>query len=151
MRNSFPSQIYFVLPSIVWVAFVMYQAVAQITAQKQNYQLRQTFVPSLRNKWITEAHYRTADTRKPRVNAIVRRLACFVAWKLSSLGFLWVALPFPQVSLLHSVTCVQLRLITIFGNCGCQFPFCTLTLTASSIFPSYNNNIVTRLFCTWQQ
>jgi hypothetical protein len=26
---------------------------------------------------------------------------------------------FPQFSLLHSVTCVQIRLITILGNCGC--------------------------------
>jgi hypothetical protein len=30
-----------------------------------------------------------------------------------------VALPCPQFALLHSVTFVQLRLITIFGNCGC--------------------------------
>jgi hypothetical protein len=29
------------------------------------------------------------------------------------------ALPFPQFALLHSVTCVQLRLTTILGNCGC--------------------------------
>jgi hypothetical protein len=29
------------------------------------------------------------------------------------------ALPFPQYALLHSVTCVQLRLITVLGNCGC--------------------------------
>jgi hypothetical protein len=29
------------------------------------------------------------------------------------------ALPFPQYALLHSVTCVQLRLITILGSCGC--------------------------------
>jgi hypothetical protein len=26
---------------------------------------------------------------------------------------------FLQFALLHSVTCVQLRLITILGNCGC--------------------------------
>jgi hypothetical protein len=26
---------------------------------------------------------------------------------------------FPQYELLHSVTCVQLRLVTILGNCGC--------------------------------
>jgi hypothetical protein len=32
-------------------------------------------------------------------------------------GFLVSAVP--QFSLLHSVTCVQLRLITILGNCGC--------------------------------
>jgi xanthine dehydrogenase iron-sulfur cluster and FAD-binding subunit A len=29
------------------------------------------------------------------------------------------ALPFPQFALLHSVACVQLRLTTILGNCGC--------------------------------
>jgi hypothetical protein len=28
-------------------------------------------------------------------------------------------LPFPQYGLLYSVTCVQLRLIRILGNCGC--------------------------------
>jgi hypothetical protein len=28
-------------------------------------------------------------------------------------------LPFPKYALLHSVTCVQLRLIPILGNCGC--------------------------------
>jgi hypothetical protein len=26
---------------------------------------------------------------------------------------------FPQYALLHSLTCVQLRLITILGKCGC--------------------------------
>jgi hypothetical protein len=26
---------------------------------------------------------------------------------------------FPQFALLYSVTCVQMRLITILGNCGC--------------------------------
>jgi hypothetical protein len=35
------------------------------------------------------------------------------------LVFLRIVLPFPQFALLHSVTCVQLRLITILGNCGC--------------------------------
>jgi hypothetical protein len=29
------------------------------------------------------------------------------------------ATQFPQYALLHTVTCVQLRLITILGNCGC--------------------------------
>jgi hypothetical protein len=29
------------------------------------------------------------------------------------------ALPFPQFALLHLVTCAELRLITILGNCGC--------------------------------
>jgi hypothetical protein len=39
------------------------------------------------------------------------------------------AFPFPQFALLHSVTCVQLRLIKILGNCGCvavaSFLVCT--------------------------
>jgi hypothetical protein len=38
------------------------------------------------------------------------------------------AMQFPQFALLRSVTCVQLRLITILGNCSCQFPWCALTL-----------------------
>jgi hypothetical protein len=29
------------------------------------------------------------------------------------------ASPFPQFTMLHSVTCVQLRLIIVLGNCGC--------------------------------
>jgi hypothetical protein len=36
----------------------------------------------------------------------------------------------PQFALLHSVTCVQLRLITILGNCGCQFLWCACALTS---------------------
>jgi hypothetical protein len=34
----------------------------------------------------------------------------------------------PQFAQLPSVTCVQLRLIRILGNCGCQFPCCALAL-----------------------
>jgi hypothetical protein len=30
-----------------------------------------------------------------------------------------IALPFPEFALPHSVTCVELRLIAILGNCGC--------------------------------
>jgi hypothetical protein len=33
-----------------------------------------------------------------------------------------------EFALLHPVTCVQLRLITILGNCGCQFLSCALRL-----------------------
>jgi hypothetical protein len=29
------------------------------------------------------------------------------------------ALSFPHFALLHSVTCIQLGLITVLGNCGC--------------------------------
>jgi hypothetical protein len=48
MRNSFPSEIYFVLRSTVWVAL------AQATAEKQNLQLRQPIVPSYeRNESLT--------------------------------------------------------------------------------------------------
>jgi hypothetical protein len=74
---------------------------------------------SLRNRLMTDARYIRADTRKSRGNAIVRRLACSVAWKFIFSVFPRDASPFPQFVLLHSVTCVQLRLITILGNCGC--------------------------------
>jgi hypothetical protein len=40
-----------------------------------------------------------------------------------------IALPFPQFALLHSVPRVHPSLITILGNCGCQFPRCVLALT----------------------
>jgi hypothetical protein len=49
----------------------------------------------------------------------VRIPACSAAWKLSFSVFPRVALPFPQFALLHSVTCVQLRLITVLGKCDC--------------------------------
>jgi hypothetical protein len=49
----------------------------------------------------------------------VRRLACSVAWELSFSVSPRLALPFPEFALLSSVTCVQLRLITILGDCGC--------------------------------
>jgi hypothetical protein len=51
-------------------------------------------------------------------NAFVRRLARSIAWSWASV-FPRVAFPFSQFALLHSVTCVRLRLITILGNCGC--------------------------------
>jgi hypothetical protein len=44
-----------------------------------------------------------------------------------------MATQFPQFVLLHSVTCVQLRLITILGNCGCQFLWCALALTNQNL------------------
>jgi hypothetical protein len=84
----------------------------------------------LRNKWITEVRYRTADTWKPRGNAIVRGLACAVFWKLSFSVFPRVALPFPQFALLHSVTFVELRLITILGNWGCVAVASSLGVTS---------------------
>jgi ABC-type transport system involved in cytochrome c biogenesis permease subunit len=79
-ENSFPSQISFVPLSIVWVAFVIYvyQAPAQLTAQKQNEQLYQPFVPSkvANESWT---HFRTAETRKLSCKATLRRLVCSVA------------------------------------------------------------------------
>jgi hypothetical protein len=50
----------------------------------------------------SQKHVTTADTRKLRGNATVRRLV-----------------PFPQFALLHSIPRVQLSLITTFGNYGC--------------------------------
>jgi hypothetical protein len=74
---------------------------------------------------------RTAYTRKPWGNAIVRRLACSVAWKLSFSVFLRVVLPFPQFVLLHSVTCstqADNNSWKLLLHCGCQFHWCALTL-----------------------
>jgi hypothetical protein len=93
----------------------------------------------------SSANWGTADTRKQRGNAIVRRLACSVAWKLSFSVFPWVALPFPQFALLHSVTCVQLRLITILGNCGC------VTVASFLVCPHTKRAVLLRVNCRRQQ
>jgi hypothetical protein len=53
------------------------------------------------------------------------------------------ALPFPQFTLLHSVSCVQLRLITILENCGCQFPWGALGLLVKRVT---NAALATRRF-----
>jgi hypothetical protein len=118
-RNSFQSQIYFILPRIIRVAFAIYVRSCSINCTKSILAASSTFRTILRNKWIIDARYRTADTREPRGNTVVRRLACSVAWKFSFWVFPQVALPCPQLALLHSVTCVQLGLITVVGNRGC--------------------------------
>jgi hypothetical protein len=88
---------------------------ANATAVSENcYQSEWTHV----TEW-SSAYWGTADSRKPRGNAVMRRLVCSVAWKLSFSALPQVALPFPQFALLHSVTCAQLRLITILRICGC--------------------------------
>jgi hypothetical protein len=76
-------------------------------------------ITRFRKKSITEGCCRTADTRKSRGNATVRRLACSVAWKLIFSASLRVAWLSPQFALLHSVTRVQLWLIRIIGYSGC--------------------------------
>jgi hypothetical protein len=60
----------------------IYQVPVQLTAQKQNWQLHQPFVPWKETN-ESQKHVRTADTRKLRGNATVRRLAYTVAWELS--------------------------------------------------------------------
>jgi hypothetical protein len=55
---------------------------AQLTPRKQS-AASSAFRVILRNKWIPEERYRIADTRKPRGNGSVRRMACSIAWKLS--------------------------------------------------------------------
>jgi fucose 4-O-acetylase-like acetyltransferase len=69
--------------------------------------------------------HRTADAMKLRGNATVRRLAYSVVWELSFSVFRELHC----YCLLHSVPRVQLSLITILGNCGCQFPWYALSLT----------------------
>jgi hypothetical protein len=78
-----------------------------------------TFHAILRNKWINDARYGTADTRKARGNSIGRKLACTVARKLRFSVFPRVAMPLPQFELFQLIRCVQRRLITILGYCSC--------------------------------
>jgi hypothetical protein len=53
------------------------------------------------------------------------------------------ALPFARYALLHSITCVQLRLITILGSCGCvavaSFLGVPSPLVCYKCFPVYRN------------
>jgi hypothetical protein len=70
----------------------------------------------------SQKHVRTAETRKLRGKATVRRLACSVAWELSFSVFRELrcnCVAFPQFAPLHSVPRVQINLKTILGNCGC--------------------------------
>jgi hypothetical protein len=89
-----------------------------------------------RNKWITDARYRTADTRKPRGNAIMRRLAYLVAWELSFSVFpglrcncvtlSWICAA-PICSTFSTQSDNNSR--ELWLRCGCQFPWCALTLS----------------------
>jgi hypothetical protein len=56
---------------------------------------------------------------------------------------------FPQFALLHSVTCVQLRLIRILGNCGCVAvaSFLGVPSPYSSEFPLHFNKVFD--WCKW--
>jgi hypothetical protein len=89
-----------------------------------------------------EARYRTTDIRKTRANAIARRLACYVTWKLSFSVVPRVAWSFLQFELLHSVTCStqadnDSRKLQL--HCGCQFPW-----FAFSPRPSHWNRFLVR-------
>jgi hypothetical protein len=82
---------------------------------------------------------RTADTRKPLGNAIMRTLGCSVSWKLSFSVVPRVALPLLQFVLLHSVTCVQLRLITVLGKCDCLAVASFFCVTSPLVAPKRGN------------
>jgi hypothetical protein len=88
-----------------------------------------TFRAIVRNKRITEARYRTADTRKPRGNAIVRRLACleveFLGLSASCVAVSSIcAAPFSNMCSTQADNSQKMRLC-----CGCRSPWCALALT----------------------
>jgi hypothetical protein len=144
LRNFFPSQNVRPLSRLALSGCLLSYILGScsINCTKTKLQTSSAFRAILTNKWIIKERYRTADTRKSRGNVVVRRLACSVAWKMSFSVFPRVALPFPQISLLHSVTCVQLGLITVLGNRSCQFPWCKVGLTE----PAINN-----CDCSWRK
>jgi hypothetical protein len=53
---------------------------------------------------------------------------------------------FPQFALLHSVTRIQLRLLRVLRNCGCQFPSCALSHT---LLLKLGNHAATQLWEDW--
>jgi hypothetical protein len=72
MGNSFPSQIYFVPPNIVPVAFVIYTWLLLSELQKTKLAASSTFVPS-KEANESQKSVRTAETRKLRCNATVKK------------------------------------------------------------------------------
>jgi hypothetical protein len=112
MRNSFPSQIHF-----VWVAFVIYTRLLLNYLHKNKIAASSTFHATLTNqslKYVTEqlilGHTRQRNYEKSGI---------FRCQEIEFLSLSERALPYPQFALLPSVTWVQLRLIKVFGNCGC--------------------------------
>jgi hypothetical protein len=132
MRNSFPSQMYFVLPSIVCVTFVMHiPGSCSINCIK-------TKVSSFVN---LSCHQQKQENHRSTLEQLtLGNYAATQLWEdwLRQLPGSWVfqssascaaiALPFPQFALLYSVPRVQLSLITIVRNCGCQFPWSSVAL-----------------------
>jgi hypothetical protein len=118
-------------------------ASCSINCTKTKLSASSSFRTILKNKWITDARYRTADSKKPHGNVLVGRLACSSTWKLSFSVFPRVALPFPQFALVHSVACVQLRLITILGNCCCVAVASFLGVSRPNTWHYFNH------LCVW--
>jgi hypothetical protein len=82
---------------------------------------------SVEGKWQKLRSTSLRDRHKEKVKDDIkgegtpRKLACYMLHMLlnGAAQIEETVLPFPQFALLHSVTCVQLRLITILENCGC--------------------------------
>jgi hypothetical protein len=86
-----------------------------LTAQKQNQQLHQPFMPSKETN-ESQKHVGTADTKKLRGNENCEKTGLLSCLGVEFLSLPRFALPFPQLELLQSVTCVELRLVTILEN-----------------------------------
>jgi hypothetical protein len=65
----------------------------------------------------------------------------------SSASCVAIALSLPQFALLHSVPRVQLSLLTILVDCGCQFPLCVLALTLFYFYIQIKVSLICRLRC----
>jgi hypothetical protein len=122
MRNSFPRQIYFVLPGSCSVNCT---------------QTQQSFVSS-KEENESQKHGSTADTRKLRGNATVRRLASSVARELSFLVFRAFHCSRVAVSSVCAAHFSSTRSNHSDNNsrksrlrCRCQFPWCSLALIVS--------------------
>jgi hypothetical protein len=148
--NSFISwEIHYQVKSILFrrldVVCHICQALAQLTAQKQNQQHHQLFIPS-KEANESQKHDRTADTRTLRGNATVRRLDCSVAWELF--------LSLPRVALrlrcrfLNLCCLIQFHVFNLQSDndsrnsrlrCGCQVSWCDLFLNTCCRFKAVSS------------
>jgi hypothetical protein len=130
-RHSFPGQIYFALPSSLCGICHPYQAPAQLSAQKTKLAASSTFRDIPHSKKKSQKHVRTAQTSKLGSNETEKTglLSCLGVVSQSYASCVAVpsicAAPFSSTCSTQSDNSRKLRL-------SCQFPWCTLTLTACS-------------------
>jgi hypothetical protein len=96
--------------------YIYIRLLPHLTARnEQNQQLRQHFMPSKEADESHQTHVRTAESRKGRCNAAVRRLACSVSFLVFSRVVLQSHCFFP--SLRYSIQFHTFN-SKVLGNCG---------------------------------